>query len=227
MAEFFFRFFLFAERFSCAKPPPKIFVNLQNRTIPVENNITIVPTDFALLVMRAVSLMTACAFLSSGPLPCLGCPNKCSKNGDCNSLGMCECSNGFTGGDCSIRTCPTGRAFSDVAELADTAHKNVVCSGRGACVKGNCVCDAGFTGTACERTKCKRNCSYHGQCVSLRNLSETTRNHESKLYTYDQWDADKFYGCICDLGYAGKLHMITRFFGARCWTLFHDSLTNQ
>ena len=154
--------------------------------------------------MRAVSLMTASAFLSSGPRPCLGCPNNCSKNGDCNSLGICECSNGFIGGDCSIRTCPTGRAFSDVAEFADIAHKFVVCSGRGACVKGNCVCDAGFTGTACERTKCKRNCSYHGQCVSLRHLSETTRNQKSKKYTYDQWDADKFYGCICDLGYAGK-----------------------
>ena len=149
------------------------------------------------------TIASVSVLLLSGPLSCLGCPNKCSRNGECNSQSICECFDGFSGGDCSIRLCPSGHAFSDMAEITDTAHKNAVCSGRGTCVSGTCRCDAGFTGTACERTKCHLNCNYHGQCVSMRHLAETTRNHESKQYTYSNWDADKLYGCVCDLGYAG------------------------
>ena len=37
----------------------------------------------------------------------------------------------------------------------------------------------------------------------MAHLVETTRNHESQQYSYNQWDADKLYGCICDLGYTG------------------------
>jgi hypothetical protein len=153
---------------------------------------------------------------------CFGCPNKCSQNGTCTPLGICSCNSGFTGGDCSIRTCPSGIAL-------DMTHKNLPCSGRGTCVNGNCVCSAGFTGSACERSKldkvsrtclqsenttshhfvvnttakCFRNCSNNGRCVSMRHLAETTRNHESQQYSYNQWDADQIYGCICDLGFQG------------------------
>lgn len=52
-----------------------------------------------------------------------------------------------------MRSCPVGSAFSDVAHAIDSAHQNVVCSGRGACVEGNCLCNEGFTGIACERSK--------------------------------------------------------------------------
>ena len=74
----------------------------------------------------------------------------------CNNLGVCECASGFTGGDCSVRSCPSGSAFSDIAESADTAHQSTVCSGRGDCVAGNCACNNGFTGIACERSKLAR-----------------------------------------------------------------------
>jgi hypothetical protein len=42
----------------------------------------------------------------------------------------------------------------------------------------------------------------------MRHLAETTRNHESQQYSYNQWDADKIYGCICDLGYQGWYIML-------------------
>jgi len=102
--------------------------------------------------MRAFPFISA-SILLFGPLSCLGqCPNRCSNNGVCNGL-VCDCASGFTGGDCSVRTCPSGSAFSDVAETADTAHLSTVCSGRGSCIAGNCACNDGFTGIACERSK--------------------------------------------------------------------------
>jgi hypothetical protein len=81
------------------------------------------------------------------------CPNKCSRNGICNNLGVCECMPSFTGADCSIRTCPSGKAFSDVPYGQDKAHNSVPCSGRGVCKYGNCECDEGFSGVACERSE--------------------------------------------------------------------------
>ena len=157
-------------------------------------------------LMRASLFVSASILLLSvGSLPsCFGqCANNCSKQGICNNLGVCECSENFSGADCSQRTCPKGTAFSDVAESSDTAHLDTVCSGRGGCVDGNCICHDGFTGIACERTTCKNDCSHRGQCVSMRHLAETTRSHDSQQYSYNLWDADKIYGCVCDLGYTG------------------------
>jgi len=117
-----------------------------------------------------------------------------------------ECASGFTGGDCSLRSCPQGAAFFDMAEADDIAHLQQTCSGRGTCdhKTGECSCSAGFVGIACERTKCKNDCSRRGQCVSMKHLAETTRNHLSLQYSYDQvWDADKLFGCKCDDGFGG------------------------
>ena len=154
----------------------------------------------------ASSFLLASILLLFGTLPiiCNGCPNNCSRNGNCNSDSICECSSGWTGGDCSVRVCPYGIAFSDVAVSADTAHQSTVCSGRGICHEGECVCDNGFTGIACERTQCKNDCSHNGQCVSMQHLADKTRNHDSQQYSYNQiWDADKIFGCLCDEGYDG------------------------
>ena len=116
-----------------------------------------------------------------------------------------ECASGFTGADCSLRECPTGAAFFDMAEIDDTAHLQTTCSGRGHCdhTTGECSCATGYVGIACERTKCKHDCSRRGKCISMRHLADSTRNHESLQYSYQLWDADKLYGCECDLGYAG------------------------
>ena len=90
--------------------------------------------------------------LSLAPFPSFGRPNRCSNNGICNGL-VCNCAQGFTGGDCSRRTCPSGSAFSDVATGDDLAHRMAECSGRGACIAGICSCNKGFTGVACERSE--------------------------------------------------------------------------
>ena len=39
------------------------------------------------------------------------CPNACSEHGLCDFYDMCNCFRGFTGGDCSERTCPIDYAF--------------------------------------------------------------------------------------------------------------------
>ena len=105
-----------------------------------------------------------------------------------------ECAQGFTGADCSLRTCPTGAAFFDTAEIDDTAHLQTTCSGRGQCdyKTGECKCASGYVGIACERTKCKNDCSRRGTCSSLRHLADSTRNHESVHYSYQLWDADNY-----------------------------------
>ncbi|KAL7546384.1 hypothetical protein ACHAWF_009721 [Thalassiosira exigua] len=152
----------------------------------------------------SVLLLLFSAFGPLLPRAVLGqCPNRCSSRGICNSHGACECADRFSGGDCSIRSCPVGAAFGDVASSTDAAHGDEVCSGKGTCVEGACVCEAGLTGVACERTKCKNDCSRRGQCFSMRYLADNARSLESQRYTYDRWDADKIFGCLCDLGYAG------------------------
>jgi hypothetical protein len=87
------------------------------------------------------------------PFTSAQCPNKCSHNGICNTLGICECISSFTGADCSQRICPKGKSFSDMPSSQDVAHAEITCSGRGQCRNGECDCDDGFTGIACERSE--------------------------------------------------------------------------
>ena len=37
----------------------------------------------------------------------------------------------------------------------------------------------------------------------MKYLADNTRNHESQQYTYNLWDAEMIYGCVCDEGYDG------------------------
>lgn len=64
---------------------------------------------------------------------CGTCHNQCSGHGECNSYGQCECWNGFEGWDCSLRQCPSARAWSDMATDTDTAHDLHECSNMGLC----------------------------------------------------------------------------------------------
>ncbi|KAK1291665.1 hypothetical protein QJS10_CPB17g02590 [Acorus calamus] len=82
---------------------------------------------------------------STAPVPLNGqCPSSCTFNGDCID-GKCHCFLGFTGNDCSKRTCPGN------------------CSGRGRCLSsGVCVCENGRTGIDCSTAICDEQCSLHG-----------------------------------------------------------------
>eukprot|EP01029_Cantina_marsupialis_P032301 TRINITY_DN9728_c0_g1_i1.p1 TRINITY_DN9728_c0_g1~~TRINITY_DN9728_c0_g1_i1.p1 ORF type:complete len:668 (-),score=245.26 TRINITY_DN9728_c0_g1_i1:220-2223(-) len=136
------------------------------------------------------------------------CPNQCSLHGECSGQDICTCYAGFVGGDCSQRSCPTGKAWTDIATATDTAHAEVECSNRGTCntKTGQCTCDSGFEGYACQRMACPSDCNNRGECVSM-------EYHASVQYSGDPatsapvystpWDAEKIYGCVCDPQYHG------------------------
>ena len=140
------------------------------------------------------------------------CPNRCSGRGVCNEYSKCECNKGFMGGDCSLKLCPTGAAWSDFAYRTDLAHAPAECSNRGICerMSGTCVCMTGFGGSACERLECPGECNNHGTCYTMHTYATQKTNELSQQYLYDTefgsygvWDADKLKGCVCDQYYQG------------------------
>jgi hypothetical protein len=117
---------------------------------------------------------------------------------------------------------------------ANEGHFYMECSNKGMCDRktGTCDCFDGYEGTACVRASCPNDCSGHGTCESIKELSEqkgfntnahdvpTTRtagastnagltNHHNfdlaieESYAYDLWDQDKTLGCKCDPVYYG------------------------
>lgn len=103
------------------------------------------------------------------------CPASCSGHGICR-VDKCHCYRMWDGVDCSLRKCPSGRAYMDreyYDHHDDTSKKRrvvayAVCSGRGYCnrINGTCACLEGYEGTACERSICPSHaCNGHGRCV--------------------------------------------------------------
>lgn len=134
------------------------------------------------------------------------CLNDCNKKGTCGIWQNCQCFDGWEGNDCSRKTCPKGPQLADIASSLDTAHGLATCSGQGYCdyATGNCKCNQGYYGNSCERTKCFKNCNYRGRCMSLRMVAEENDGFRlNRTTTYDQWDADVIFGCVCDPGWSG------------------------
>jgi hypothetical protein len=142
------------------------------------------------------------------------CPNACSGNGLCESNGLyCKCFTGFTGPDCSQRSCPAWKAWADSPNNTDTAHADYTeCSNMGECnrMTGRCRCEVGFWGDACQYMVCPgflkgQECSGHGLCVSMEEAAE--RKDDVSLFretTYQNvWDHDMIRGCACDYGWEG------------------------
>lgn len=81
---------------------------------------------------------------------------------------------------------------------AQEGHFYAECSNRGICNRENglCECMTGYEGAACNRTVCINDCSGHGTCETI---TEITPSH----LHYRLWDADKTQYCQCDGGYFG------------------------
>ena len=125
---------------------------------------------------------------------------------------MCDCADGWEGPDCSIRVCPFAPAWAAHARLTDDVHnQSAECSGVGTCdrSKGECVCSGGFEGAACEKMKCGGSstsiCGKAGRCISLRQAALGYDGfrlvHPPSIY--EEWDADRIQGCLCDEGFTG------------------------
>ena len=80
------------------------------------------------------------------------CPSQidgvsCTDHGVCSGAPswQCTCSEGWTGGDCSLRKCPYGNAWSDIPTRPNFAHGFAECSNQGICdrEKGTCNCRTG------------------------------------------------------------------------------------
>ena len=129
-------------------------------------------------------LTTAREYSSTDKATILGCNiySDCNGHGTCASLtGTCDCDRGYgsleesawmkyrVSYDCSLRTCPFGRAWGGVPQNngtevstdgisgnTDTAHPMAECSDMGDCDRemGECVCREGFRGVACEYSFC-------------------------------------------------------------------------
>jgi len=67
----------------------------------------------------------------------------------------------------------------------DEGHFYMECSNAGACNRadGSCVCFSGYSGLACSRTSCPSDCSGHGTCMSVRELSVAAPNKLAQTAT--------------------------------------------
>jgi hypothetical protein len=135
----------------------------------------------------------------------------CSGNGICTDS-KCTCYQGFSGVDCSIRSCPSGPAWFDEPTGPTTAHAPIECSGQGICDHniGQCICREGFSGDSCDKKDCSSDpvtgeyCSGHGYCHSINEIFElygleygTTKYKGQDLNYPNTWDGNMIYECLC------------------------------
>jgi len=146
---------------------------------------------------------------------------ECGGRGSCdNATFVCDCEEGFYGGDCSLRRCPRSKPWFFEATGPNEAHVvDVECAGMGYCDRGSgsCVCRDGFGGSACQRLDCPRDkelraCSGKGRCLPMFRMADfspagpettygaATRENEA------QWDSRRVYGCRCDTPDATQPH---------------------
>jgi hypothetical protein len=110
------------------------------------------------------------------------------------------------------RAKPTGTCEYEVAwaqnSNAGNPHYYAECSGKGICDRstGECNCFEGYTGIGCRRSVCPNDCSGHGKCRLVSELTVANvvgHAASSPALAYTAWDADKIQACVCDGGYTG------------------------
>lgn len=146
------------------------------------------------------------------------CDNQCSGHGTCMTDDVCNCYDNWgvglshDTGDCSERICPYELAWVDTPSNTGLFHKYAECAGRGICDRGTgeCTCFDGYEGKACARTSCPNDCSGHGTCEYIQDLTyaATWNDYTARYYSddaasfpYKYWDNQKVRGCVCDALY--------------------------
>jgi hypothetical protein len=153
------------------------------------------------------------------------CDNQCSGHGSCMVDDVCECYDNWgvglaasfgESGDCSDRVCPFEIAWVDSPNELGAFHNYAECAGKGICDRGSglCECFDGYEGKGCSRTSCPNDCSGHGTCEYINDLSvgsvygernnSQVKNFESYAFnkiTYEGWDSKKNRQCVCDAQY--------------------------
>mmetsp|Transcript_6096 Transcript_6096/g.9083 ORF Transcript_6096/g.9083 Transcript_6096/m.9083 type:complete len:325 (-) Transcript_6096:51-1025(-) len=153
------------------------------------------------------------------------CPNSCSGHGTCGVDEVCTCYPGWgmggkEGGDCSERFCPFELAWVDGPNSVGDTHKYAECANKGICDRETAECDCfpGYEGKACGRQSCPLDCSGHGTCEFMKDLtfgivyneyydgsvlSLTGLGTGGKMFTDYSWDTDRARACVCDGGWTG------------------------
>jgi len=153
------------------------------------------------------------------------CPHSCSGHGTCGVDEVCTCYPGWgmmgqAGGDCSDRFCPYELAWVDEPDSNGRRHKYVECAGKGTCnrANGECVCFPGYEGKACARQSCPDDCSGHGTCEYMRDLTYGIVYNEyhdgsslglsglgsgAKKLDGHSFGMDRARACVCDPGWTG------------------------
>lgn len=167
-------------------------------------------------------MKTSLVLLAAATTVNAACDNQCSGHGSCLVDDVCECYDNWgvglaasygESGDCSDRVCPFEIAWVDSPNSDGSFHNYAECSGKGLCDRGSGLCDCfdGYEGKACSRTSCPNDCSGHGTCEYINDLSlgsvygdSTKVNFESYAksdVTYNGWDTKKGRQCVCDAQY--------------------------
>jgi len=128
--------------------------------------------------------------------------------------------NGKSGGDCSDRFCPYELAWVDSPDSLGGRQHYAECANKGYCNResGECVCSEGYEGKACGRQTCPNNCSGHGTCEYMKDLtygivrndyfdgsdlSLSSLGEGGKSFTDNSWYTDRARKCVCDGGWTG------------------------
>ena len=88
---------------------------------------------------RPLSLLCLAGLLAAA---CATCPNYCSSHGTCSfdEQMTCTCFEGWTGPDCSLRTCPYGVQWTGFSQTTDGLHsQQAECGNMVRCVVHRCV----------------------------------------------------------------------------------------
>merc|ERR550537_1997439 len=99
------------------------------------------------------------------------------------------------------------------------------CAGKGICDRssGECQCFDGYEGKGCQRASCPNDCSGHGRCEYIEDLSygatwndwidsgsattsmqtrtQSLFSDDAKTFDYNLWDKSKSRKCVCDATY--------------------------